>query len=64
MRTKPLGELFAVFVRPEGERGTISFYPDEIFLGRYPAEDRTAVVTRAAADTEHEGGHLQVIRND
>ncbi len=37
---------------------------DELFFGRYTAEDRTLVVTRAAADTDHEEEHLQLITND
>jgi len=37
---------------------------DEVFFGRYTTDDRTLVVTRAAADTDDEEEHLQVITND
>lgn len=37
---------------------------DELFFARYTADDRTLVVTRAAADTDHEEEHLQLITSD
>ena len=37
---------------------------DEVFFARYTADDRTLVVTRAAADTDDDEEHLQLVTND
>lgn len=37
---------------------------DEVFFGRYTADDRTLVVTRAGADTDDDEEHLQLVSSD
>lgn len=37
---------------------------DEVFFGRYTADDRTLVVTRAGADTDDDEEHLQLVSTD